>query len=111
MKKTIVLAVLVAGLSGCALFESAVPTTRISGTIAGQQFSLSNPKDTCITNLVVEVSTNGSARLSIGGLSSVNNSNVVSAGYSGQAELVTAAGNQIQQAFVNGASVAAKTVK
>lgn len=95
-------------LSGCALFQSAVPTTKISGTIAGQTFSISNPKDTAFTNLVVTVSSNGTATLAIGALTSVNNSNTVTAGYAGQAELVTAVGTQMTSAFTNGEAAAIK---
>ncbi len=62
-------------LTGC---FNPVPKTTISGSIGGQSFALSNPKNTTVTNLLVEVQTNGAARLSIGYLSSANDSNIVS---------------------------------
>ena len=96
------LATLSLGLAGC---MNPVPRTQIQGTIAGQTFSLSNPKDTTITNLQVTVSTNGTATLSIGYLSSANNSNTISASYGGQAEAVTAAGEQVNRAWTNAAGL------
>ena len=111
MKRSLFLSVIaVAVLSGCALFKSPVPTTEISGTIAGQKFSLSNPKNTSVSNLVVEVTTNATARLSIGSLVSANDSNVIAGSYAGQADLVRAAGEQLNQAFQNGAVIAGKFV-
>jgi len=98
-------------LSGCALCKNPVPTTEISGTIAGQKFSISNPKDTSLANLVVTVSSNGIATLALGTLVSANNSNTVTASYNGQADVVNATGNQVQQAFLNGAALAAKIAK
>ena len=92
-------------LCGCSALNP-VPKTRISGTIAGQSFSLSNPKDTTIDSLSVTVSTNGTATLSIGHLSSLNNSNVISSSYSGQAASITAAGEQIIGAMKAGATLA-----
>ena len=95
-------------LSGCALCQSAVPTSKVTWELNGQKGSISNPKDITITNLVAEVSSNGTARLYIGGLTSANNSNTVTAGYTGQAELVNAVGTQTIAAFTNGAALAQK---
>lgn len=95
-------------LSGCALLQPAVPTTVLTGKIGGQAFEIRNPKQTTISNLSVEIATNGAAKLTIGGLSSVNDSNVVGAGYSGQADFVNAVGAQLNQAVQNGAALAAK---
>jgi hypothetical protein len=91
---------------GCRLLGSAVPTTEIHGEIAGQKFSLANPKNTVITNLTVIVATNGTATLSIGYLRSENNSNVIDAAYAGQAALATAIGQQIASGFQAGAAAA-----
>ena len=92
--------------SGCALFQSAVPVTKITGEIGGQKFSISNPKQTTITNLTVEVSTNGYAKLSFGGLSSINDSQVINAGMSGQVAVLDSTGKVIGYVVAAGVSAA-----
>lgn len=94
--------------TGCSIFKQPVPTTSIRGTIAGQTFRLDNPKDTVLTNLVVEVNTNGVAKLSLGYLSSANNSNVIGAATTGQAETINALGTQILNGINAGAMIAGK---
>ena len=97
---------IVASLTGCAVFHQPVPETKISGSIGGQKFSLINPKNTTVTNLQVTVSTNGTASLSIGYLSSANDSNIVSGAYAGAAQIVTATGDSAAKAFQAGAAAA-----
>jgi hypothetical protein len=94
------------GSSGCAIFHQPVPETKIKGSIGGQAFSLVNPKNTTVTNLVVEVSTNGAAKLSIGYISSANDSNVVTGAYAGAAQLVRESGDLAQKAFKAGGEAA-----
>lgn len=110
MKRTSLLGALAAGfvLTGC---FSPVPKTVITGSIAGQNFSLSNPKNTTVTNLLVEVQTNGAARLSIGYLSSANDSNVIATAYTGQASVVKETGDAAVKAFQAGIQAAAQSVK
>jgi hypothetical protein len=108
--KSLLLGLAAAGIlsmTGCGLL-SPVPKTQITGSIGGQSFALSNPKDTTVSNLTVAVSTNGTASLSIGYLTSVNNSNVIGAAYSGQAASFTAFGDAMVNAVNAGATVAAK---
>lgn len=94
--KTIITGTLVCLLiSGCALFSPVAPTTYISGEIGGEKFVIKNPKQTTITNLTVEVSTNGYAKLSFGGLSSVNDAQVINSGASGQVAVLDATGKVI----------------
>ena len=97
--------VLAVAATGC---TSAVPTSKLSGTIAGQTFTLSSPKNTTISNLVVEVATNGTAKISIGALSSVNDSNVISAADSGQAQIIKEQGLAQVNAMNAGPALAGK---
>lgn len=112
MKKSLTIiglsAVLAVGVTGCI---NPVPRTTIEGTIGGQTFKLDNPKDTTVTNLTVEVSTNGASRLSIGYLSSANNSNVVNAAYAGQAGVVKETGDAAVKAFQAGVQAAGAAMK
>jgi hypothetical protein len=94
------------GMAGCALFQSPVPTTKIKGSIGGQSFSLENPKNTTLSNLSVTVSSNGSAALTIGSVTSVNDSNVIDAAYAGQAAIVAATGTAINAGIQTAAGAA-----
>ena len=102
----VLVGLLALGASGCSVFHSPVPSSELKGTIAGQQFKLSNPKDTVITNLVIEVNTNGMAKMSLGYLASSNNSNVIGTATAGQAETINAMGNALVNAVNAGAQVA-----
>jgi len=101
----ILLALLLVVLAGCTVL-SPVPTTKFKAKVAGQSFEWSNPKNTSMTNIVVEVGTNGTARLSIGLVTSVNDPLVVSNAFSGEAALLHEVGAQLNQAFANGAAAA-----
>ncbi|MDB6109177.1 MAG: hypothetical protein JWR69_927 [Pedosphaera sp.] len=102
----LLLAVTLAITSGCAILHQPVPETKISGSIGGQKFSLVNPKNTVVDNLAVTAGTNGTATLTIGHLSSANDSNVVSGAYAGAAQIVTATGDSAAKAFQAGAAAA-----
>ena len=104
-------AALLALCSGCSMFQPAVPTTVIAGNIGNQAFSLKNPKNTEITKLSFKVETNGTAELSFDSLKSVNDSNIISAGYAGQASVVTTTGDAVLKAVQAGASMAAQAAK
>jgi len=104
------LAGLAAGVfTGCALFTTPVPQTTVKGTIAGQPFSITSPKNITIKNLSASVDTNGVANLKIGFLQSENDSNVVSAAYSGQASIVKETGDAVLNAVNAGAVLAGNT--
>ena len=102
------LLLLLALFTGCSVFHSPVPESKLCGTIGGQKFQINNPKDTTITNLVIEVNTNGQAKLSMGFFSSSNNSNVIASATSGQAETINAMGTALVNAVNAGAQVAGK---
>jgi hypothetical protein len=95
-------------VTGCGL--TPVPRTTFTATIGGQKFSYSNPKQATATNIVCEISTNGTARMSIGAISSVNDPAVVDKSYAGQAlvtkEFFTGVNTMLQSA----AALGAKTV-
>lgn len=116
MKKLIAQSVLIgltaAALSGCCAGCSStpVPTTKLKATVSGQECQIENPKNTVISNLVFEVSTNHTARLSIGSLSSVNDPQTISNAYNGAADLANAVGAQINQGVQNGANAAGQFV-
>lgn len=79
MKKIFSLSLLAAvglSLAGCGSFgtlNSNTPHTTIKGTIAGQPFSIENPKDTILNGLLVTAGTNGYASICISNLSTVMN--------------------------------------
>ena len=63
-------------VTGCASFATLndnTPHTTIKGTIAGQPFSIENPKDTILAGLSVTASTNGTASINIASLTTVMN--------------------------------------
>jgi len=93
--------------AGCTMFAP-VPKTTISGVVGGQKFSLTNPKNTSISNLLVEVFTNGNARLSIGALSSTNDVGVIDKSFAGQALVIQKLSDAAHQALMDGAAIAGK---
>lgn len=101
----------IAALAGCSVFSKPVPSSKLKGSLGGQSFSFENPKDTTLTNLSIKVGTNGTAEFSLGYLTSVNNSNVITAATQGQADTATAIGTQIINGVNAGAAIAGKVIK
>ena len=89
LKSLCVALVAVACLTGCLN----VPKTKISGTIGGQKFSGSFPKDADLSDLEVSAQTNGTVKLHIGALKTRMNPDVVQQSAAGQAQIMTAAMN------------------
>jgi hypothetical protein len=101
----IVLALAVAG--GCTLRES-YPQTQIRGYINGQPFSVQAPKDSNLTGFDATASTNGSIHVHIDSLqASLNPTNLANVA-NGQAAIITATGQAINQAFSTAAAAAVK---
>lgn len=94
--------------TGCAMFQPAVPVSHYSWKLGSVTGSIDSPKDTTITGLQVELNTNGTAKVSIGSLSSVNNSNVIAAGDNGQALIVEKTGIAVVNGMNAGANLAGK---
>ena len=98
-------------LTGCGSLMSPVPVTRISGTLGGQSFSLSSPKDTVATNLSVTVGTNGTAILSIGYIASKQDIAAITNSYAGEQAVVHEVGVQVINGVQAGISAAAAAAK
>ena len=99
-------------ITGCSYFSKPYPNTTISGKLMGQPYEIDSAKQVNASNMVVEVqqtvtgtngiTTNNFARISIGSISSVNDSNVVSASWTGQQGVTTAGGNTLFMVTSNG---------
>jgi hypothetical protein len=103
--KTILISLALVSLVGCAApnVNDNTPHTTITGKIAGQPFSIQNPKDTILDGLSVTASTNGTASISIAHLSTVMNpTNINATGDAGE-KIIAANG----AAIVNGINAAA----
>jgi len=104
-----------AGCQSLDTLNANTPHLNLQGTINGQPFSLSNPKDTILDGLDISVATNGTANIHIDHLSTTENpTNIVNTG-TAEANVVTATGNAIVNALqvagaaaIQGASAAAK---
>lgn len=90
-------ACLAAALAGCANVNANTPHTSIRGQIAGQPFSIDNPKDTVLDDLSVSANTNGAASIHIAHLSTVMNPTVVSATGEAGAKLVEAGADAFER--------------
>ena len=80
MKQIITTAIIAAGtlLTGCATsVRDNVPATQITGSLNGQPFTFTGPKNMSMTNFLAEVTTNGTVRVSIGSVSAAVDPNVI----------------------------------
>ena len=98
MKKLLVLSSLVPLLcaTGCGALgtlNANTPHTTIKGQIAGQPFSIENPKDTVLEGLAVTASTNGTASIKIERLATVMNPVNTAATGDATAKIVDAGAN------------------
>ena len=102
-KLNIILSIVALSLfvSGCSMVGSLnqnTPHLSLSGTIAGQSFTLTNPKDTTINGFSLQIATNGTVSMTISNLTTVENpTNIVDTG-NGMAQVINANGT----ALVNG---------
>lgn len=92
-------------LIGCV----AVPKTTITGTLGGQPFSLSSPKDSTLVGLELTAATNGAMKLAIEQLECRMNPDVVSMTGAAQVNLVNAVAAGVADAAGKAAGMAAKT--
>ena len=67
------IAILASGCGSLETLNANTPHTTIKGFVAGQPFSIENPKDTILEGLDVTAGTNGTACIHIGKLSTVMN--------------------------------------
>jgi hypothetical protein len=98
---------LLALASGCTLRQS-YPTTQIRGYINGQPFSIQAPKDSTLIGFDATAATNGAIHVHIDSLqSSLNPTNLTSAA-DGQAAIINATAQAINQAIVTTTAAAVK---
>lgn len=105
MKRTCLLLGLVALCAGCLN----VPKTSISGTLGGQPFALSSPKDSTLVGLRLSAAPNGTMELIIEQLDVKMNPDVVSMTGAAQVNLVNAVAAGVADAAGKAAGMAAKT--
>ena len=107
--RTLRSALLLVSLTGCTLRQS-YPETQIRGYINGQPFSLHAPKDTTLTGFDALTQTNGAIHIHIDNIqSSLNPTNPTNVA-NGQAAIVTATAQAINQAFQTATAIALKTI-
>jgi K+-transporting ATPase c subunit len=92
---------------GCTLRQS-YPETQIRGYINGRPFSINAPKDSNLTGFDAVAETNGAIHVHIDSLQSTLNATNLANAASGQAAIVTATGQAINQAIQSAASTALK---
>lgn len=102
MKKLISLTAIITLIVGCV----AVPKTSINGTLGGQPFELSSPKDSELVGFELTAETNGSMRLKIDSLAVRMNPDVVSMTGDAQVKIINAVASGVTDAI---AQTAAKT--
>jgi K+-transporting ATPase c subunit len=96
--------------SGCSLRQS-YPETQITGYINGQPFSINAPKDVTLTGFDAIAGTNGEVHVHIDSLKSQMNPTNLASAAEGQAAIVTATGQVINQAINQAAAAAAIAAK
>jgi len=92
-----VLGVVAVGLTACNTLNDQTPHTTIKGTIAGQPFSIENPKDTILNGLLVTADPSGAASISISNLSTVMKPENIQATGDAESKIVTATGQVVHQ--------------
>jgi hypothetical protein len=102
-------AVLVLACAGCSL-RRAYPETEIRGYINGQPFSIRAPKDASLTGFEASTATNGTVHVHIDSLQATLNATNLANAANGQAAIVTATGQAINQAIQTAAGAALKAV-
>ncbi len=96
MKK---LMIAVCGLVVLAVGCVSVPKTVINGTIAGQPFSVTSPKDSEMNGLDVSVATNGTVSLHITSLKAQMNPEVITMTGDAQAKIISAVASGVSGAL------------
>ncbi len=104
MKRTLPLLGLVLLMCGCL----GVPKSSISGTLGGQPFALTSPKDSTLVGLRLSAATNGTMELRIESLEVKMNPDVVSMSGRAQVDLVNAVAAGVAAAAGKAAAAAVK---
>lgn len=103
--KTFLLPLLVLPLCGC--MNLAVPKTTISGTIAGQKFSISSPKDSEMIGLTVTADPSGAVAVEIKSLKANMNPSVITMTGQAEAQVISAVAAGVANAMGSAAGAAA----
>lgn len=112
MKKTftfttlVLLALLTMGFSSC--FTVQVPANSVTFRSSSGQLTIVHPQNTSLTNLDVEIGTNGTVHAKIGGLVTFNNPAVIDSTAAGQVAIAKQHGENAVKAFNAGAAAAGK---
>jgi hypothetical protein len=104
MKRTLPLLGLVLLMCGCL----GVPKSSISGTLGGQPFALTSPKDSTLVGLRVTAGTNGLLSVVVERLEVKMNPDVVSMSGRAQVDLVNAVASGVADAAGKAAAAAVK---
>jgi len=88
-----------------------VPLTTININPVTHQVSLSNPKDTIILKFQATINTNGTSTVAWDSLSTVMNPTNISNAANGEAAIITATGQVINNAVSAAAASAAQAIK
>jgi len=91
--------------AGCSL-NSSMPKTTISGSVGGEPFSISTPKDSSLTGLNVSASTNGTVTVHIDQLTATLSPTNVAAAGTAEAQIISATSDAIQKGISAGAAAA-----
>ncbi len=91
--------------AGCSLRQS-YPQTQITGYINGKPFSINAPKDVTLAGFDAIASTNGEIHIHIDTLKSQMNPTNLASAAEGQAAIVAATGQVINQAITQAVNVA-----
>lgn len=110
MKTKLIMSILafaaLASLTGCNAFAPKVPLTKINIDPVTHEVSMSNPKDTIITNFKATIATNGTSTVSWDNLSTVMNPTNIQAAGNAEASIVTATGDAVVKALTSAGAAA-----
>jgi len=96
-----------AATGGCTL-RQAYPETQIHGFINGQPFTIQAPKDSTLIGFDASAQTNGTIHVHIDSLQAALNPTNLANAANGQAAIINATAQAVNQAFATAAAAAAK---
>ena len=112
MKKLLTIAGLAFAIATTGCMSLSVPKTTVSGSIGGQPFSISTPKDSELTGLSVIAGTNGSVSITITSLKATMNPAVITMTGDSEAEIIGAVASGVAGALgTAGGAAAGSAVK
>ncbi len=98
MKNTILILLSIVLLStGCKAFKINVPANEVTFVTDHGRLTLKHPHNTAMTNVFVQIATNGTVTARIGALLTVNDPNVIDKTAAGEVAKINALGTQIRE--------------